>query len=508
MCGIFLCLLPGCYEKNEELANRCKKRGPDNTKFLVTNDFYMCFHRLAINDLSDDGNQPFYQNNIYMMCNGEIYNSEELKNKYKIVTKSKSDCEVILHLYEKIGFDLMIKSLSGYFALVLIDMNIKKCFVARDRIGVRSLYMSHDNNYFASEIKCIPGKSKHFPPGKYLKIDLTTHNSEEITFFDYNFKLHCDPENICISNIRRLMLNACKKRIPDVPFVCLLSGGLDSTIVAACLNKYCHKLITCSIGFKDSEDLKYARIAATYLNSEHYEFIVTEEEQLSEIESTIYDNEIIDTTTIRASTPMRLLCKKLKLVLPEIRRVFSGELSDEMSGSYLYFYFSPSLQAFRNERLRLMKEVHVFDCCRADKSIASQGMEGSFPFDDDEFVDYYMGIEDSLLFPDKSRIEKYLLREAFKDMIPQEVYNRRKEAFSDGVSSKTRSWFDIIKEYTDKKMEGVNLGKETSENKYYETIFIKYFGEENIEGVLPYGFWLPRWTNQNDPSARKLSLYF
>lgn len=533
MCGIFAFLSKKdinqiFLEKLTREGMKCKMRGPDNTISRIINDnIFLLFHRLKINDTSDAGNQPLVHPedfNLILICNGEIYNWKKLANENNFKTKSSSDCEIILHMYKKYGMKKTVESLDGVFAFVLVDLNINKTFIARDPIGVRSMYISKSTEGIgiASELKCLDtfadkNAIEQFSPGKFAEI--TNNLSINIdTYYDYIYDYIGDTsEDIIMTNIRTKLENAVNKRLlSDRPIGCLLSGGLDSSLITALVAKNFErgKLSTFSVGLEGSVDLKYARQVAEFLGTKHHEVIVTEEQMLEEIENDIKAIETYDTTTIRASTPMFLLCKYIK-ENTDITVIFSGEGADEASGSYMYFHNAPSKRDFYHETVRLMRDLHNFDVLRCDKSSASAGLEIRVPFLDKEFLDYYLGIDSKFKMPQNYSMEKYLLRKAFdNNLLPKEVLWRMKEAMSDGVSSQKRGWFQIIQEYVENKITDEEMLDSKSkyeknvpqfkEALYYRKLFNKYFDRDDI---IPY-YWLPRWSGDvKDPSARVLNVY-
>ena len=519
MCGIFASLYSEyTIEELTPSIQAIQHRGPDHTEIIqATPDVILGFHRLAINDLSPNGNQPMshpLHPEIKLICNGEIYNYKLLASQFGIPLKSGSDCEIILHLYKRFGILETCKLLDGYFAFVLVDG--EKVFVARDIIGVRSLYTGSREKsiYFASELKAIHDLCEsvsQFPPGCYW--DGSTFTSYHNLYDDILIEL---PEDQAVRFLRQGLERAVEKRVETTerPIGCLLSGGLDSSIICALVNqsmiqKTGKPVHTFSIGFEGSTDCYYARMVAKHLGTVHHEVIVTPQDMIEAIPEVIRLIESYDTTTVRASTPMYLLCKYISQHT-DVRVVFSGEGSDEVSGSYLYFHQAPNEKEFHEETLRLVKDLHYFDVLRCDKSTASNGLEVRVPFLDRDFLQFYLHLSPSLKMPAKYSIEKYLLRKAFEDLLPNEVTWRIKEAFSDGVSSKEDSWFSIIQRHVNtlslKDSErGVYLPPILKETRWYRSIYDKvYHGREEL---LPY-YWLPRWVGDvSDPSARVLSVY-
>lgn len=534
MCGIFA--LVNKYrqitEKERLYGNKIQHRGPDNTRYVEFNNGHIVFgfHRLAINDLSSLGDQPLQlDDNYYLICNGEIYNHLELAHKYNITTKSSSDCEIILHLYKMIGIDKTIEQLSGYFAFVLLDISSDKIIIARDPIGVRALYYAISNDSaeisICSELKGIPieqsSSVQQFPPGKWLEYDLNTTVSTMHTY--YNYEYPSIPSSIMtqeeqLMKMRCLFESAVNKRfMTDRPFGVFLSGGLDSSLVAALVAKKNapNKIHSFSIGMIGSTDLAKARIVANHIGSIHHEVVVTAQEMLDVQPDVIRALETYDTTTIRAGTPMYLLSKYIK-ENTNIVVVFSGEGSDEASGSYLYFHNAPSPAEFQDECVRLLRDLSYFDCLRCDKAVAANGLEVRVPFLDTEFLYEYMRVPVEWKQPHNG-MEKWFIRQAFEGtgLLPYEILWRKKEAFSDGVSSTEKSWFQIIQTHIDSIIpDSEFLNKKDSitpnppmlkESYYYRKLFDEYF--PGCAHTIPY-YWLPKWSgNTNDPSARVLSVY-
>lgn len=538
MCGIFFYSgINGInYNKLSHAFDSFKHRGPDEScieyKICSNSSSFIGFHRLSINDLSNSGNQPFESNNVIMMCNGEIYNFKSLIDKYDLKCKSSSDCEVIIHMYEKIGFYETVKALDGVFAIVIIDKNTGVIHCARDPIGIRSMYIYNEDDTIvvSSELKSFiklgidNTKINQFKPGNVWNSVNGYLKYFTLKYYQHNFKqIKSDKQKLEVkTNIVNLLTNSIRKRlVSDRPIGCLLSGGLDSSLVAAILCKLIKenddnapKLKTFSVGLSGSPDLKYAREVADYIGSDHHELVLTESEMLAGLEPTIFQLETYDTTTIRAGTPMYLLSKYIKKNF-ETTVIFSGEGSDELSGSYMYFHNAPSLKDFQSEIYRLVNDLHYFDVLRCDKSISGSGLEVRVPFLDKDFLKYYISIDTIYKIPHSHMnkpIEKYLLRSAFDTgLLPNSVLWRQKEGMSDGVSSEKNSWYDIIKKHINNIEFDQNLKKYEFnkpmllESLYYRNIFTKYF--PNCEKTIPY-YWLPKWSgNVIDPSARVLDVY-
>jgi asparagine synthase (glutamine-hydrolysing) len=555
MCGIFA-IFNNHYDSNIIKHNfeKGKNRGPENSKLIKVNDSLLGFHRLAINGHNDENsNQPFNINGIYLICNGEIYNWKELYNIINIKPNSKSDCEVIIHLYKKYGIEQALQMLDGVFAFALFDTINNKFFIARDTFGVRPLFIKEDYKRnpisfeemsaicFASELKQLSGLDdkqniKQFTPGTYSVYNInnlfTMCLVKEKVFskplsIPNNFSnifSDIEIENECLK-INKSLVDAVKKRVDNTErkIACLLSGGLDSSLIAALVNKYKktkEKLSTWSIGLKGSEDLKYAKIVANHIGSDHHEIVVTEKHFLSFIETVIYNIESYDTTTIRASIGNWLISKYIK-ENSDCKVVFNGDGSDEVCGGYMYFHLSPDSIEFDKECRKLLNNIHYFDVLRSDRSISSHGLEARTPFLDKNFVDTYLSINPNMRnHAFMGKCEKYLLRTAFSNcnLLPDCVLWRTKEAFSDGVSSDTKSWFSILQDHIKTNIFKLNNSNflnsqqehyiyntpKTYEQLYYRMVFESSFNMQSY--IIPY-FWMPNFTNATDASARTLDVY-
>jgi asparagine synthase (glutamine-hydrolysing) len=569
MCGIFALL--NVYKNNliptvqvKDAFEKGKNRGPEFSK-LDDSYFKMTlgFHRLAINGLNDVSNQPIVIDDIILICNGEIYNYKTLYQYMNITPKTESDCEVIIHLYKKYGIEQTLTMLDGVFAFVLLDnrMNDSLCnnvYIARDPLGVRPLYMLEQTACnitfygFASEMKCLNNFENQFTetsvknisqfrPGTYSVFELNSKVNaiwkplhENVCYFTPSFShSHFIDKNIILfykrNNISVYLENAVYKRCitTERPIACLLSGGLDSSLITALVNNYyklnniSQKLETYSIGLEGSEDLKNARIVAEYLGTNHTEIIVTEKEMFEVIPEVIYAIESYDTTTVRASIGNYLLGKYISSH-SDAKVIFNGDGSDELCGGYLYMNNCSDNIEFDKETRRLLKDIHLFDVLRSDKCISSHGLEPRTPFLDKNFVNHYLSIPVMYRFHKNNRqCEKFLLRNSFsreyfldyegRQLLPDEILWRRKEAFSDGVSSQGRSLYTILQEHIAsyistrdcKPIEEIAINIEL-EKTYYKNLFDSNF--PNVENILPY-YWMPKYTNATDPSARTLDIY-
>ena len=524
MCGIF-CYLGNKTIKYTDLlineSNKIRTRGPDNTKHLsINNNIFFSFHRLSINGLNDESNQPFLNDKIYLICNGEIFNYKELIEKHNLKDeyKTDSDCEIILHLYKKYGIKEACNLLDGEFSFILYDENINKTFVSRDHLGVRSLYMGtkEDEIIFSSELKAIDEtyETTQFPPRFYLEIDNNDVNKKTyVPYFTFEDELYNNfekDEDTIIKNMRELFTKAVEKRLlSDRSIGCLLSGGLDSTSVVAIVSKYYepYKLNTYSIGLKGSVDLKYAQIAADFFKTNHTNIEVSNEEFLNSIEKTVKQIESYDVTTVRASVGNYLVSLYIRDHSDD-KVIFCGDVSDELFGSYRGFYYAPNDEDFYDVNMNMLQNIHYFDVLRSDKSISGAGLEARVPFSDKEFVKYVMKIDPKLKRFDNKRIEKYLFRKAFEDIMPYDLVWRPKTAFSDGVGCAENPWNQTIKNYMDTKYTDAEfkiLSKKyiinppyDKESLYYREIFESYY--PNKDTTIPY-FWKQPFMNEQDPSA-------
>lgn len=604
MCGIFALLnADGSSDELtrnyiEEQFMKGKNRGPEYSTLrnVMINTFFG-FHRLAINGLNPESNQPLCYNDVMLICNGEIYNYKELYEMMEIEPTTGSDCEIIIYLYIKYGIDQTLRMIDGVFSFALIDNRLiggvgSKMYLARDPYGVRPLYwlkpktngkFKSDSIFaFASEMKVLTNiysklnnrsnkscllKSttytiEQFAPGSYLNFSLSLMKPSNWTltkkgvYHNQGFHSIMYQEDHTykevLTNVQRYLSNAVKKRCctTDRPIACLLSGGLDSSLIAALVNEY-HKehklpqLETYSIGLEGATDLAYAKEVAAYLGTKHTTVILTEDDFLKAIPEVIASIESYDTTTVRASIGNWLLGKYIS-EHSEAKVIFNGDGSDELTGGYLYMKYADDCIEFDRECRRLLKDIHTFDVLRSDKSISSHGLEPRTPFLDRAWVDYYLSIPHKFRYTDNIKtIEKNIIRTAFsedhylnidnKKLLPDNVLWRRKEAFSDGVSKETRSLYTIIQEYTDQIIKedilkyyeffkyiaipnpeciskihpdlalmGEHLIPQTSEQLYYRQQFEKNY--PGLGTIIPY-FWMPKYIKATDASARSLHIY-
>lgn len=551
MCGIFAILNNNVpLEIIQNSFEKGKNRGPEFSKLDCSfNNLILGFHRLAINGLNDESNQPFEIDNIVLICNGEIYNYKQLYKFMGVQPKTESDCEVIIHLYNKYGIQQTLNMLDGVFSFILYDNQNNKVYIARDPFGVRPLYQIVDNTNdsnkmfgFASELKCLSDIYnlntesyiiEQFKPGTYsvFNYSITPQSSWDFSeknthYFIPGFSHSLLSDDIYVK-ISTYLNDAVTKRCltTERPIACLLSGGLDSSLIAALVNNFYNmhnmpnKLETYSIGLEGSEDLKYARIVGQYLDTNHTEIIVTEQKMFDTIPEVIKAIESYDTTTVRASIGNYLLGKYISKY-SKAKVIFNGDGSDELFGGYLYMNKCPDDIEFDKETRRLLNDIYLFDVLRSDKSISSHGLEPRTPFLDKSFVNYVLSIPPYFRnHKNYKQCEKYILRQSFtkgifqdfngKSILPDEILWRKKEAFSDGVSSHGRSLFQILQEQIS---EHLNNIEETTnyhpcietEKYYYKKIFDEAY--PNCSHILPY-FWMPKYTNATDPSARTLNFY-
>ena len=632
MCGIFALLNNHNHLVNTFVQTQFEKgkgRGPEFsilTEVMLKTQFG--FHRLAINGQNAESNQPLVHNNISLICNGEIYNYKKLYELMDVYPNTDSDCEVIIHLYERYGIEQTLQMLDGVFSFVLMDYRELampvKLFIARDPYGVRPLYiMKARNDILAtanSNIYCVASELKmltelcynlnnrpmfdtkqknkkmnlpkfnsinnsfnrmfgvkydikHFEPGTYsyfelpygevmdwkllehqtvyYKMGFSSNMLENKKNMDYSPNSQC--MNNIYKNIQHYLYSAVEKRCntTDRQVACLLSGGLDSSLITALVMEFRNRnnlgpVETYSIGMAGSEDLQCAKIVAEYLGTKHTEILLTEDDFLNAIPDVIIAIESYDTTSVRASIGNWLLGKYIR-EHSDAKVIFNGDGSDELTGGYLYMDCATDAIEFDKECRRLLKDIHVFDVLRSDKSISSHGLEPRTPFLDRAWTQFYLSIPPEIRFHNSklsNNMSKQLLRTAFSSnnytnhcnqaLLPDNILWRKKEAFSDGVSKQTRSLYEIIKDhaaikfmeldYTKKLFTvneidvykqvalihpdmvevGTHLLPKTAEQLYYRMIFEKSY--PGMGRIVPY-FWMPKYVNATDASARTLSIY-
>jgi len=489
MCGI-LCILGTVPVKFSTLTHR----GPDGKAFMQHKNCIMEFERLAINELSEAGMQPFRSDTGMLVCNGEIFNHAQF-------SKSPNDCACLIPLIEKYGILETSKMILGEFAMCYTDGTSVQ--VARDPFGVRPLFYTKigDTRAFASEAKALMqfgSRIEIFPPGHVYDSTSDTFTR----YYDHNLV------------VKRAFTEAVRTRVENternVGF--LLSGGLDSSLVVALAKKFIStKMKTFSVGIEDSPDVLAARVMAKFLDSDHTEFRFDVQEGLDNLEKVIWSLESYDTTTVRASVPMWLLSRYISKNT-DCKVILSGEGSDELFGGYLYFHYAPDVESFSKENERRLRLIHQFDGLRADRCMAAHGLELRVPFLDVNVVDAGMTIDQSLKMP-KGGVEKWYLRDLFRDDLPPEILWRQKNGMSDAVGY---AWVKTVKEYAEKvvtdddfemiqRKAGTHNVPLTKEEALYRNIFWKLFGYD--QDHLISEIWRPKWTNVTDPSATQLTVH-
>lgn len=529
-------------QKALRMSQKIRHRGPDWSGIYCGGSAILAHERLSIVD-PESGKQPLFSpdKKQILAVNGEIYNHHEIRKQYagKYQFQTGSDCEVILALYREKGINFL-EDISGIFAFALYDAEKDEFLIARDPIGVIPLYIGYDDDgkvYVASELKALEGNCDRyevFLPGHY-------YSSREGKMTRYYTRDWMDYDNVkdntaSVKEIHDGLENAVKRQLmSDVPYGVLLSGGLDSSVISAVAEKYSQnrvedngstkawwpRLHSFAVGLKNAPDLAKAKLVADHIGTVHHEINYTIQEGLDAIRDVIYFIETYDVTTVRASTPMYLLARVIKSM--GIKMVLSGEGADEIFGGYLYFHKAPSAKAFHEETVRKLSKLYMYDCLRANKSLAAWGVEGRVPFLDKEFLDVAMRTNPEAKMCPGQTMEKKIVREGFADMLPAEVAWRQKEQFSDGVGY---SWIDTLKKITsdqvsDEQMEHaeerfpVNPPR-NKEEYYYRSIFAEHFPSDSAARTVPSVpsvacstaealAWDEAFKNMNDPSGRAVT---
>ncbi len=523
-------------------VKRLRHRGPDWSGVYSDKRGIICHERLAIVDVTH-GAQPLIDAGTgrVLSVNGEIYNHRELRAKFLKKPhdfKTESDCEPILYLYDEMGPEFL-KLLNGIFAFVIYDPRDGDYFIARDHIGINPLYWGRDgegNLYVASEMKAIFDlcpKVEIFPPGHYYK----GSEGKLVKWYEPKWAApgYIPTGEADLATLREALVAAVKRQLMcDVPYGLLISGGVDSSIVAAIAARFAERRIetdgaeqawwprihSFSVGLPGAPDTKFAKMVADYIGSQHHEINFTVQEAIDALPDVIWHLETFDVTTIRAGTPMYLMMRKIKAM--GIKMILSGEGSDEIFGGYLYFHKAPNRVEFHEELVRKLSLLHLYDCLRANKMAAAWGVEARVPFLDPEFLDVAMNIDPAykMIRKDEDRIEKYILRKAFEGWIPDEILWRQKEQFSDGVGY---NWIDSLKEYAEKEVSDSAMANaayrfpvktpSTKEAYLYRAIFEEHFKNPSAVDLVPDGpsiacstptaiRWDAAWANQADPSGR------
>ena len=524
-----------------EMAKTIRHRGPDWSGIYSDDKAILAHERLAIVDPAS-GKQPLFSEDkkLILAANGEIYNHRELRRQfpdYKFQTES--DCEVILALYKEKGHEF-VDEMNGIFGFAIYDAEKDEYFIARDHMGIIPLYMGWDKYgtfYVASELKALEGvctKIELFPPGHYL----SSKDGELIQWYKRDWETYdaVKDSETSIAEVRQALEDAVHRQLmSDVPYGVLLSGGLDSSVTSAIAKKYSQRRVEAddkeqawwpqlhsfSVGLEGSPDLAAAQKVADHIGTVHHEIKFTIQEGLDAVKDVIYQLETYDITTVRASTPMYLMARVIKSM--GIKMVLSGEGADELFGGYLYFHKAPNAKEFHEETVRKLSKLHMYDCLRANKSLAAWGIEGRVPFLDKEFMDVAMRINPQDKMITSERMEKWVVRKAFEDMLPESVAWRQKEQFSDGVGY---SWIDTLKaiveeEISDEQMANAHFRFpiQTPQNKeeyYYRTIFEGHFPSYAAALSVPQEpsvacstkialEWDEAFKNMNDPSGRAVA---
>ena len=544
MCGIVAILnvkeqTQQLRQKALRMSQKIRHRGPDWSGIYCGGSAILAHERLSIVD-PESGGQPLFSpdRKQVLAVNGEIYNHQDIRRQFagKYDFQTGSDCEVILALYREKGIDFL-EDLSGIFAFVLYDEEKDAYLIARDPIGVIPLYIGYDDDgtvYVASELKALEGQCQRyepFLPGHY--------------YWSGEGQMHCYYHRDWMSydavkdsgasseDIRQALRAAVKRQLmSDVPYGVLLSGGLDSSVISAVAERYSEmriednsqtkaywpRLHSFAVGLKGAPDLAKARLVADHIGTVHHEINYTIQEGLDALRDVIYFIETYDVTTVRASTPMYLLARVIKSM--GIKMVLSGEGADEIFGGYLYFHKAPDAKAFHEETVRKLSKLHLYDCLRANKSLSAWGVEGRVPFLDKEFLDVAMRTNPQAKMCPGKTMEKRIVREAFSDMLPEEIVWRQKEQFSDGVGY---SWIDTLKKMTSEAVSDEQMAHaaerfpinppKNKEEYYYRSIFAEHFPSDSAARSVPSEAsvacstaialeWDEAFKNMNDPSGR------
>ncbi len=547
MCGIAAIFniqeqTPELRRKALRMSQKIRHRGPDWSGIYCGGSAILAHERLSIVD-PESGRQPLYSpdGSQVLAVNGEIYNHKDIRRRYagSYEFQTGSDCEVILALYRDKGVDFL-EDLSGIFAFALYDVERDEYLIARDPIGVIPLYIGRDADgrvYVASELKALEGMCdsyEPFLPGHYYwSREGKMHRYYHRDWFGYDA---VSGNAASVTAIHDALEDAVRRQLmSDVPYGVLLSGGLDSSVISAVAEKFSARRIesggretawwprlhSFAVGLKGAPDLAKARLVAEHIGTVHHEINYTIQEGLDALRDVIYFIETYDVTTVRASTPMYLLARVIKSM--GIKMVLSGEGADEIFGGYLYFHKAPDARAFHEETVRKLSKLHLYDCLRANKSLSAWGVEGRVPFLDKEFLDVAMRTNPEAKMCPGNTIEKKIVREAFADMLPEEVAWRQKEQFSDGVGY---SWIDTLKRITAERVSDEQMAHaaerfpinppRNKEEYYYRSIFAEHFPSDSAARTVPSVpsvacstaealAWDAAFKNMNDPSGRAVA---
>ena len=547
MCGIVAIFniqeqTPELRQKALRMSQKIRHRGPDWSGIYCGGSAILAHERLSIVD-PESGKQPLFSpdKKQVLAVNGEIYNHQAIRRQYadKYQFQTGSDCEVILALYREKGIHFL-EDISGIFAFALYDAEKDEFLIARDPIGLIPLYIGYDSEgkvYVASELKALEGncdRYEPFLPGHY-------YSSREGIMTRYYQRDWMQYEKVkdngaSVEEVRNALMDSVKRQLmSDVPYGVLLSGGLDSSVISAIAEKFSEnriedddntrawwpRLHSFAVGLKGAPDLEKAKMVADHIGTVHHEINYTIQEGLDAIRDVIYFIETYDVTTVRASTPMYLLARVIKSM--GIKMVLSGEGADEIFGGYLYFHKAPNAKAFHEETVRKLSKLYLYDCLRANKSLSAWGVEGRVPFLDKEFLDVAMRLNpEAKMCPGKT-MEKRIVREAFADMLPEEVAWRQKEQFSDGVGY---SWIDTLKQITASAVSDEQMAHaaerfpinppRNKEEYYYRSIFAEHFPSDSAALSVPSVpsvacstaealAWDKAFQNMNEPSGRAVA---
>ncbi|MBI2125649.1 asparagine synthase B [Candidatus Woesearchaeota archaeon] len=546
MCGII-----GIFGQQEKEARRSKAlkmastirhRGPDWSGIYSDDSCLLAHERLSIVDV-EHGAQPLYDitTKRVLIANGEIYDHQQLRTSLKKEHQwqTKSDCEVLLYLYDEQGPEFLSK-IDGIFAFCIYDPETKEYFIARDHIGIVPLYIGWDKDdvlHIASEMKALEPyceKLQEFPPGHYY----LGSKKEFVKWYKPEWATTIPTQPVSLPRLRQELETAVKKQLMcDVPYGVLISGGLDSSLIAAIAAKFSRRRIesgdqeeawwprlhSFSIGLEGSPDIKFARQVAEYIGSVHHELKFTVQEGIDALRDVIRHIETYDVTSIRASTPMYLMARKIKSL--GIKMVLSGEGADEVFGGYLYFHMAPDAKEFHEETVRKLQKLSKYDCLRANKSMAAWGVEARVPFLDKDFLDYAMSFDPKDKMCGQGKMEKYVLRKAFEGFLPESVLWRQKEQFSDGVGY---GWIDSLKAHAEEKISDEMMAKAaehfpiqppaTKEAYFYRSIFAEFFPSKDAALTVEVGpsiacstptayRWSKAFQGMADPSGRAVAVH-
>jgi len=547
MCGIVSIFniqeqTPELRQKALRMSQKIRHRGPDWSGIYCGGSAILAHERLSIVD-PESGKQPLFSpdKKQVLAVNGEIYNHQDIRKRYagQYQFQTGSDCEVILSLYRDKGIGFL-EELSGIFAFALYDAEKDEFLIARDPIGVIPLYIGYDADgkvYVASELKALEGQCDRyepFLPGHYY----WSREGKMKRYYTRDWFSYDNVKNnpASVSELHDSLEDAVRRQLmSDVPYGVLLSGGLDSSVISAIAQKFAQhrveaggsetawwpRLHSFAVGLKGAPDLAKAKMVADHIGTVHHEINYTIQEGLDAIRDVIYFIETYDVTTVRASTPMYLLARVIKSM--GIKMVLSGEGADEIFGGYLYFHKAPNAKSFHEETVRKLSKLYMYDCLRANKSLSAWGVEGRVPFLDKEFLDVAMRLNPQSKMCPGATIEKKIVREAFADMLPQEVAWRQKEQFSDGVGY---SWIDTLKKITSDQVSDEQMKHaaerfpinppQNKEEYYYRSIFAEHFPSDSAARSVPSVpsvacstaealAWDASFKNMNDPSGRAVA---